>query len=116
METNEKAVWNVSGGQINIAHDQGVVHATQYNSERNNELDCIIKNIEDDMKLLDENICESLQDVIDMVKEEFSKSQPKTNRLRSCITLIAPIITTVNGIPTLVENIQKLKDFIAMYI
>ena len=68
------------------------------------------------MTLLDENIRDSLQDVIDMVKEEFSKSQPKTSRLRSCITLIAPIITTVNGIPTLVENIQKLKDFIAMYI
>ena len=49
METNEKAVWNVSGGQINIAHDQGVVHAIQYNSERSNELGGIIKNIEDDI-------------------------------------------------------------------
>ena len=117
METNEKTVWNVNG-QLNMAQDQGVVYATQYNnnSERNNELGCIIKNIEDDMKLLDENICESLQDVIDMVKEEFSKSQPKTNRLRSCITLISPIITAVNGIPTLGENIQRLKEFIEMYI
>ena len=51
-----------------------------------------------------------------MAKEELAKPEPKASRLRNCVSLIAPMFTIANGIPTLVENLQKLVDYITPYI
>ena len=55
-------------------------------------------------------------DVVDMAKEELTKSEPKISRLRNCITLIAPMMTIANGVPVLANNLQKLQELIIQYI
>lgn len=59
---------------------------------------------------------ENIKDIVDMAKEELAKPEPKVSRLRNCVTLIAPMFTIANGIPSLVSNLQKLIDYIVSYI
>ena len=59
---------------------------------------------------------EEIRDIVDLAKEELAKPEPKVSRLRNCLTLIAPMFTIANGIPTLVGNLQKLADYITPYI
>lgn len=51
-----------------------------------------------------------------MAKEELMKPDPKVSRLRNCVTLIAPMLTIANGIPTLTSSLQKLVDYIKPFI
>lgn len=109
--------FNVSnGGQVTVANDNATIYATQNNGVSASELDNIIKGIVDNLSDLKEEDAESIKDVVDMAKEELAKPEPKVGRLRSCITLIAPMFTIANGIPALVHNLQKLVDYIMPYI
>lgn len=65
---------------------------------------------------LKEEDAENIRDVVEMAKEELAKPEPKTGRLRNCLSLIAPMITVANGIPTLLDNLQKLMDYITLFI
>lgn len=51
-----------------------------------------------------------------MIKEEFAKPEPKVNRLRNYLNLIAPMFTIANGIPDLSEHLHRLIDYINMFI
>ena len=51
-----------------------------------------------------------------MAKDELGKVEPKKSRLKNCITLIAPMISIVNGIPALASNLQKFHDLIIQYM
>lgn len=108
--------YNVHGGQLNIASDNATINAIQNNDISVKELDIIIKGIMDNLSDLKEEDADEIKDIVDMAKEELSKPEPKTSRLRNCVTLIAPMITIVNGIPILASNLQKLVDYIAPYI
>lgn len=103
---------NISGGQVNIAKDSATINAIQNNGGCVSELDIIVKGIMDNLSELKKEDAEEIVDVLDMVKEELAKSEPKKNRLRNCLTLIAPMMTIANGIPTLATNLQELQDFI----
>ena len=59
---------------------------------------------------------EEIRDVVDMAKEELVKPEPKVSRLRNCVTLIAPMLTIANGIPSLMNNLQRLVDYIILFI
>ena len=72
----------------------------------------IIGNLSD----LNKEDADKITDVVDMVKEELAKSEPKPSRLRNCVTLVAPMLTIVNGIPILADNLKKLMDYITLYI
>ena len=113
---DKNLTFNISGGQVNLASGNGIINATQNNGISASELDNIIKGIMDNLFNLKEEDAEEIKDVIDMVKEEFGKPKPKASRLRNCVTLIAPMFTIVNGIPTLANNLQKLVDYITPYI
>ena len=93
-----------------------MISVTQNNSVSAGELDNIIKGIKDNLSDLKDEDAEGIRDVVDMVKEELEKPEPKVSRLRSCVTLIAPMFTIVNGIPALASNLQRLVDYIAPYI
>ena len=54
--------------------------------------------------------------VLEQVKDELTKIEPKKSRLQNCIKIIAPMITIANGIPGLAINLQKFQDFIIQYI
>ena len=105
MDGRSNMTFNITGGQINIAKDNGNVNAIQNNGIGNNELDAIIGEIKNED-------AEEIMDIVDMAREELAKTQPKVSRLRNCITLIAPMMTIANGIPTLSSNLQKFQEFI----
>lgn len=108
--------FNITGGQINIAKDNGNVNAIQNNGIGNNELDAIIGKIKNNLSELKKEDAEEIMDIVDMAREELAKPQPKVSRLRNCIALIAPMMTIANGIPTLSSNLQKFGEFIMNYI
>lgn len=116
MMEEKNITYNVHGGQVNIAEDGSIIYATQNNSISTNELDSIIKGIMDNLSDLKKEDADEIRDVVDMAKEELSKPEPKTSRLRNCVTLISPMISIANGIPVLVSNLHKLVDYIAPYI
>lgn len=113
---NDTMTFNVNGGQAIVAKDNATVYATQNNGVTTNELDAIIKGIIDNLSDLKKEDAEEIKDVVDMAKEELANPEPKVSRLRNCLTLIAPMFTIVNGIPTLASNLHRLVDYITSYI
>ena len=116
MMEDKNMTINVSGGQVNYARDNATINATQYNGVNACELDNIIKGIMENLSGLKKEDADEIADAVEMVKEELSKPEPKVSRLRNCVSLIAPMFTIANGIPTLVGNLQKLVGYIAPYI
>lgn len=108
--------FNVSGGQVNVAKDNATIYGIQNNGVNASELNNIIKGIMENLSGINKENADKIKDVVDMVKEEFVKTEPKLGRLRNCVTLIAPMITVANGIPSLAENLQKLMNYILPYI
>lgn len=109
--------WNISGGQVNIAKDHAtIINAVQNNGIGGSELETIIKGIKDNLSDLKKEDADEILDVLEQVKDELAKSEPRKIRLQSCIKLIAPMITIANGIPVLATNLQKFHDFIIQYI
>lgn len=108
--------FNMNGGQFNYAKDNATINATQNNGVNASELDSIIKGIMDNLFALKKENAESIIDAIEMVKEELTKPEPKVSRLRSCVTLLAPMLTITNGIPVLANNLRGLIDYITLLI
>ena len=80
------------------------------------ELDNIINGITENLSALKKEDVDAIEDVINMIKEEFAKPEPKVNRLRNYLNLIAPMFTIANGIPDLSEHLHRLIDYINMFI
>lgn len=116
MMKDENITFNVNNGQISFAKDNATIHVIQNNGVTANELDNIIKGIMDNLSGLDKEDADKIIDTVDMAREELAKSEPKPSRLRNCVTLISPMLTIVNGIPTLANNLQKLMNYITPYI
>lgn len=108
--------FNMYGGQINYARDNATIWATQYNGATADELDHILQGIISNLSGLEKEDADNIKDIADMAKKELTKPKPKASRLRNCLTLIAPMFTIANGIPTLVTNLQKLQDLISLQI
>lgn len=116
MEDKNMSI-NVSGGQFNYARDNATINAVQYNNGANaSELDSIIKGIMENLSGLKKEDADEIVDAVEMAKEELTKPEPRVSRLRNCVSLIAPMFTIANGIPTLVENLQKLVNYITPYV
>lgn len=107
---------NMSGGQFNLAKDNATINATQNNGVNSKELDDIIKGIMENLSDLKREDADEIVDIVEMVKNEVVKPEPKVSRLRNCLSLIAPMITIANGIPTLATNLHELQKFIMQCI
>lgn len=116
LDSRNSMTFNIRGGQVNIANDNATINATQNNGVNGNELDIIIKGIMDNLSGLKKEDADEILDVVDMAKEELSKPEPKSSRLKNCITLISPMMTIANGIPALATNLQGLVDYIISFI
>lgn len=119
MMGNKNMTINANGGQVNVANDSSIMNVVQnnYNNGVNaNELNDIIKGIIENLSGLNKENADEIMDVVEMAKEELSKPEPKVSRLKNCVTLIAPMFTIANGVPKLVENLQKLVGYITPYI
>lgn len=107
---------NISGGQINVAKDNATINAIQNNGIGESELETIMQGITDNLLGLKKEEADGILDVLEQVKEELAKSEPKKSRLQNCIKLIAPMISIANATPVLVTNLQKFHDFIIQCI
>ena len=116
MDGRSNMTFNITGGQINIAKDNGNVNAIQNNGTNTSELADIIKGIMENVHGLDNENADKIKDIVELAKDELNKPEPKSSRLRNCLTLIAPMLTIANGIPVLKENLLKLSDFIMRYV
>ena len=116
MEKEKQITWNIQGGQINIAKDNSTIYATQNNYSNTEELERIINSIVCNLSDLATENKEAILDAINMAREELAQTKPRASRLRSCVTLLSPMLTIVNGVPTLAKNIHALINFIESYI
>lgn len=116
MGLDENVTWNVSGGQVNVASDNAIINAIQNNNVNFSELETIVKNIFDNLYDIKPEDAETIKDSVDMIKDEVLKPEPKSNIISNGIKLLASMITIVNGIPVLVENIQKFIEMVTPYI
>lgn len=114
--SNKGMVINMNGGQLSFARDNATIYATQNNGVKGDELGDIIKGIEDNLRDLKKEDADTIADVVEIAKNELVKPQPKMSRLRNCLTLIAPMFTIVNGIPTLATNLRRLQELIIQYM
>lgn len=112
MGFDENIVWNVNGGQVNIASGNAIINATQNNGLNNAELESIIKNILDNVSGLGKEDADTIIDSVEMIREEIMKPEPKRSIISNGIKLLAPMISIANGIPALAENIQKFMDYV----
>ena len=116
MGLDENVVFNVSGGQVNVASGNATINATQNNGVSTAELESIVKNILDNVSTLNSTDAETIIDSVEMIKEEMLKPEPKGKIISNGIKLLAPMISIANGVPVLAENIQGLIDMAMMYI
>lgn len=107
---------NISGGQINIANDNATINVVQNNGINENELETIIRAINENVFGLKKEERDRILDVTEKVEQEMHKSEPKKSSLLNYSQIIAPMLTVANGIPVLAANLKKLYDFIIRYI
>lgn len=112
MGLDENIVWNINGGQVNIASEHATINATQNNGVNSAELENIIKNIMDNISGLEKEDADTIIDSVEMIREELMKPEPKRNIISNGIKLLTTMISITNGIPVLAENIQKFIDFV----
>ena len=112
MDKKDNITININGEQINIAKDNSTVNAVQNNGANRTELEEIVKGITENITTLNKEDAENILDMVEMVKEEISRPEPKISRLKNCLSLIAPMFTIANGIPVLYKNLQGLQGFI----
>ncbi|NBH14439.1 hypothetical protein D3Z36_09680 [Lachnospiraceae bacterium] len=116
MMDDKNIVFHMNGGQFIYAKDNTTINATQNYGAGVNELDQIIKGIMENLSGLQQKDADGIRDIVAMAKEELQKTEPKVSRLKDCLSLIAPMFTVANGIPMLVNNLQKLAEYITPYI
>ena len=119
MDKENGVIFTVNGWQLNISKDDSTLYANQYNTSNNSqqeELENVIKAIKEDISSLEKQKADELMDIIDMAKTELAKPAPQPSRLRNCVTLLGPMFTVANGIPTLLANLHGFQDLILQII
>ena len=116
MGLDENIVFNISGGQVNVAKDNATVNAVQNNGLNIEEIDRLVNGIVKNTDGLDEMNTEVLAETVEMIKEELLRPEPKKSVIGAGIKLIAPIVSIANGLPILATNIQAFIDFVMPYI
>lgn len=116
MGLDENVTWNVSGGQVNVASDNATINAAQNNNINFSELETVVKNILDNLTDIKSEDAETIKDSVEMIKDEVLKPEPKGRIISNGIKLLAPMISIANGMPVLVENIQKFIEMVTSYI
>lgn len=119
IDKDDNATFTMNGVQFNISKDDSTLYVTQYNVDNNKqlfELENIIKVIADNIYSLEKQKADKLMDIVEMVKAELIRPVPQSSRLRNCLMLLEPMFTVANGVPVLIENLQKLQKLILTFI
>lgn len=112
----DNMTFNINGGQLNISKDNSILIATQNNGASVNELNDIIKEIMESVRNLDRENAEKIIEAVKLAEEELKESEPRQSKLRTCLASLTPMITIVNGIPDLLDNLLKMQKYIMQYV
>lgn len=102
--------------QVNIAKDGSCVYAVQNNNINIDEIDIIVRNIMQNISEVPATDAETIAEAVEMVQEEIKKNEPNKKIINNGIKLIATMISVVNGIPVLAENLKKFVEYISAMI
>ena len=108
--------------QIELGEHEGYVYGVQNNNNNINininieEIDIIVRNIMQNLSEVPPMDAETIADAVEMVREEIKKEESNKKILSNGIKLIAPMISIVNGIPVLAENLGKFVEYISAMI
>ena len=103
-------------GQVNIARDGSNIYAIQNNNISIDEVDIMVRNIMQNLSEVSREDAETIVDAVEMVQEEIKKNEPNKKVISNGIKLIATMISVVNGIPDLAENLKKFVEYISAMI
>lgn len=109
----DNVTFNING-QVNISN--GNIYAVQNNNIGIDKIDIIVRNIMQNISEITPNDAETIADAVEMVHEEIKKAEPNKKIIKNGIKLIASMISVVNGIPTLAENLRKFVEYISTLI
>ena len=116
MGLDDNIIFNVSGGQVNVANDCATVNAIQNNGLNIDEVEKMVTGIFDNIDGLDDSNTEVLVETVEMIREELARPQPKKSVIGAGIKLIAPIVSIANGMPILATNIQTFIDYVTQFL
>jgi len=116
MSFKDEITFNNYGGQVNYAKDNATINATQNYGLKENELEKIINDVISNISCFNKEDAETILDTLEMIQDEFTKKKPSSSRLRSCVTLLGPMVTIANGIPQIAEKIGAIINYISQYI
>lgn len=107
-------------GTVNIAKDNATIIAKQINKTNTVDnfepMEEVIRDILIEASKLRHEEQEQVIDAIQILQDELNEQKPRKSRFNNCISLLSSIISTVNGVPKLVKNIQALIGYIQAMI
>lgn len=103
-------------GDGNIFGSNNTININKKEYKLSGDLDNIIELINRGLDKMPGEEAESIKDAVVMVHEEITKVEPKSQRIRNGISLLAATIDICNGIPQLSMNISKFIEYAGQYI
>lgn len=103
--------------QIIQAKGHAKVKGKQVNGQdSHNGLDEIIKAINEELEGMQSQDAESAKDALGLLQDEMEEEKPRKSRINKCVRLLSVAVQAIDHAPTLLENIQKLKQYIEPYM
>lgn len=117
MDENIKYSITVNDGQVNLAMDNATIYATQNNGVDIATLKKLIDDIKSDMSdNLSETEKEDINDSLETIENEMSKSQPKKGLVRTALTVLKNIKDVVGVGVSIADSISNLINFVQSFI
>lgn len=103
--------------QINQAKGHGKIKAKQVNGmDLHSALDALIKAMAEELEGMQSQDAESAKDALELLKDEMEEEKPRKSRINKCFRLLSTAVQAINHAPALLENLQKLKQYIEPYM
>lgn len=103
--------------QIIQAKGHAKVKTKQVNGQDpHSDLDEIIKAIKEELEDMQGQDAESAKDALGLLQDEMEEEKPRKSRINKCFRLLSMAVQAINHAPTLLENVQKLKQYIEPYM
>jgi len=119
MESDKNYIQNnikKNKGQLNQSFNNSTINISQNYNLDTKKLDKMISDILSNLDGVDDVIKYGILTAIDIIKEEFATTSPQQNVLIRVSKMLAPMLTVLNGIPVLTNNIQKLIDYLQTFM
>lgn len=112
IDSSSTTVFNISGGQVNIANDNSTVNATQNNGIDVDELDYLIENVLKYSKGLTDEDKEILNNELETIKT-VKNSDCKKGYIKAALKTIKAIKGTAEFMTSIVPLIQLVMQYVS---